>query len=188
MQASLFHFGGMINYAKFHLQISNCVDSNYFPAQFIEIVSHYGGLAVTLVCCNGLRAWWSAQSRKAALLSSLVARRWVGLRALWQFLLGDLSVDGMVAAWCFGCCRTRQCLPVGSILLRCSVLFTVGFLFFLCFFVFFVFCLFLFFFGGGGVFICVFWGMVRRWVGVLRAGRASVCLGPRPGWGGVGAT
>ena len=43
---SLFHFGGMINYAEFHLQIhvSNCVGSNYFPAQFIEIDSHYRGI------------------------------------------------------------------------------------------------------------------------------------------------
>ena len=39
----------------------------------------------------------------AALLSSLVARWWVGLQALWWFRLGDLSVDEMVGAWCFGC-------------------------------------------------------------------------------------
>ena len=34
----------------------------------------------------------------AALLSSLVARRLVGLQALWRFRAGDLSVDGMVGA------------------------------------------------------------------------------------------
>ena len=37
----------------------------------------------------GLHAWWSTQSRLATLLSSLIARGWVGL--LWRFRLKDLS-------------------------------------------------------------------------------------------------
>ena len=61
----------------------------------------------------------------ALLLSSLIARRWVGLKILWQFWLKDLSIDEMVGAWCFGCCQAHQGLPVGFLLLWYSVLCTV---------------------------------------------------------------
>ena len=60
-------------------------------------------LAITLMYCNILHAWWSTQSRLATLLSSLIARRWVGLQTLWRFRLKDVSIDEMVGAWCFGC-------------------------------------------------------------------------------------
>ena len=60
-------------------------------------------LAITLMYCNRLHAWWSTQSRLATLLSSLIARRWVWLQTLWWFRLKDLSIDEMVGAWCFGC-------------------------------------------------------------------------------------
>ena len=53
--------------------------------------------------CNRLHAWWSTQSRSAILLSSLIARRWVGLQSLWWFRLKDLSIDEMGGAWYFGC-------------------------------------------------------------------------------------
>ena len=44
--------------------------------------------------CGSLRAWFWAQSRFMAMVSSLVARRWVGPRALaWGF-------DRWVGAWC----------------------------------------------------------------------------------------
>ena len=36
-------------------------------------------------------------------ISSLIARRWVGLQTLWWFRLKDISIDEMVGAWCFGC-------------------------------------------------------------------------------------
>ena len=75
--------------------------------------------------CNRLHAWWSTQSRLATLLSSLIARRWVGLQTLWWFWLKDLSIDEVVGAWCFGCCQAHCGLPVGFLLLRYSVLFTV---------------------------------------------------------------
>ena len=39
-------------------------------------------LAITLMYCNRLHAWWSTQSRLATLLSFLIARRWVGLQTL----------------------------------------------------------------------------------------------------------
>ena len=43
----------------------------------------------------GLHAWWSTQTRLATLLSSLIARGWVGLQTLWRFRLNDLSIDEM---------------------------------------------------------------------------------------------
>ena len=86
---------------------------------------------MALICCSRLRARWSAQPR-AALLSSLIARQWVGLRALWRFQLGDLSIDAMVGSWCFGCCKARWGSPVGFPLLQYSVLCTVGSLSLLC--------------------------------------------------------
>ena len=35
-----------------------------------------------IVVCNIQHAWWSTQSRLATLLSSLIARRWVGLQTI----------------------------------------------------------------------------------------------------------
>ena len=75
--------------------------------------------------CSLLIARWSTQSRLATFLSSLFARRLVGLQTLWWFQLKDLSIDEMVAAWCFVCCQACRGLPVGFLLLRYSVLFTV---------------------------------------------------------------
>ena len=46
--------------------------------------------------CNRLHAWLSTQSRLATLLSSLIARQWVGLQTLLIFRLKDLSIDEMV--------------------------------------------------------------------------------------------
>ena len=39
-------------------------------------------LAIALMYCNRWHAWWSTQSRLASLLSSLIARQWVGLQTL----------------------------------------------------------------------------------------------------------
>ena len=39
-------------------------------------------LAITLMYCSRLHAWWSTQSRLATLLSSLIARQLVGLQTL----------------------------------------------------------------------------------------------------------
>ena len=57
------------------------VGSNNFTAQLIKIII-IKRLAITLMYCNRLHAWWSTQSRLATLLSSLIARRWVGLQTL----------------------------------------------------------------------------------------------------------
>ena len=55
-------------------------------------------LAITLIYCNRLHAGWSTQSQLATLLSSLIARLWVGLQTLRWFRLKDLSIDEMVGA------------------------------------------------------------------------------------------
>ena len=63
---------------------------------------------MALMCCSRLHAWLSAHSQLAALLSSLVAWRWVGLQILLRFQLRDLSIYGMVGALCFGCLSSPQ--------------------------------------------------------------------------------
>ena len=63
-------------------KLKQIVGSNNFSAQFINIVSHYKRLAITFMYCSRLHAWWSTQSRLATLLSSLIARWWVGLQTL----------------------------------------------------------------------------------------------------------
>ena len=60
-------------------------------------------LALIIFQRSRLHAWWSTQSQLATLLSSLIARQWVGLQTLWWFRLKDLSIDEMAGAWCFGC-------------------------------------------------------------------------------------
>ena len=69
-------------YGDLVYKLKKIVGSNNFPAQFIKIISHYKKMATTLMYCNRLHAWWSTQSRLATLLSSLIARRWVGLQTL----------------------------------------------------------------------------------------------------------
>ena len=54
------------------------------------------------------------------LLSSLIARWWVGLQTLWRFRLKVLSIDEMVGAWYFGCLSAHRGSPVGFLLLRYS--------------------------------------------------------------------
>ena len=84
-------------------KLKRIVGSNNFSAQFIKIISHYKKMAIKLMYCNRQHACWSTKSRLATLLSSLIARWWVGLQTLWWFRLKDLSIDEMVEDWCFGC-------------------------------------------------------------------------------------
>ena len=56
--------------------------NNFFSAVHYIIFPIMKRLAITLMYCNRLHAWWSTQSRLATLLSSLIARRWVGLQTL----------------------------------------------------------------------------------------------------------
>ena len=76
----------------------------------------------------------------------------------------NLSIDEMVGAWCFGCLSAQRGLPVGFLLLRYSVLFTVESLSLLYFLVI-------------SWFICS-----GRWcidkLGVFHANQISMCLDP----------
>ena len=112
-------------YGDLVYKLNKIVVSNKFSAQFISIVSHKKRLAITLMYCNRLHAWWSSQSRLVTLLSSLIAHRWVGLQTILWFRLKNLSIDEMVGACCFGCCQAQSRLPIGFLLLSYSVLFTV---------------------------------------------------------------
>ena len=69
-------------YGDLVYKLKKIVGSNNFSALFIKIISHYKNLAITLMYCNRLHAWSSTHSRLATLLSSLIARRWVGLQKL----------------------------------------------------------------------------------------------------------
>ena len=111
-------------YGDLVYKLKKIVGSNNFSAQLnsFPIINR---LTITLMYCNWLHAWWSTQSRLATLLFSIIACRWIRLQTLWQFRLKDLSIDEKVGAWCFGCCQAHRGLPVGFLLLRYSVLFTV---------------------------------------------------------------
>ena len=63
-------------------KLKKIVGSNNFSVQYIKIISHYKKMAITVMYCNRLHAWWSTQSWLTALLSSLIARRWVRLQTL----------------------------------------------------------------------------------------------------------
>ena len=80
-------------YGDLVYKLKKIVGSNKFSVQFIKLISHYKILAIRLMYCNRLHAWWSIQSRLATLLSSLIARPWVGLQILWRFRLKALSID-----------------------------------------------------------------------------------------------
>ena len=64
-------------------KLKKIVGFNKFSAHFIKIISHYKNIGYNInvlqqTACLG----WSTQSRLATLLSSLIARRWVGLQTL----------------------------------------------------------------------------------------------------------
>ena len=82
-------------YGDLVYRLKKIVGSNNFSAQFVKIISHYKkiGYNINIVAISGL----------VTLLSSLIARWWVGLQTLWWFQLKNLSIDEMVGAWCFGC-------------------------------------------------------------------------------------
>ena len=49
-------------YTDLVYKLKKIVGSNNFSAQFIKIISHYKKrLAITLMYCNRLYAWWSTQ-------------------------------------------------------------------------------------------------------------------------------
>ena len=62
-------------YGDLVYKLKKIVGSNNFSAQFIRIIPIIKRLAITLMYCNRLHAWWSTQSQLATLLSSLIARQ-----------------------------------------------------------------------------------------------------------------
>ena len=70
-------------YGDLVYKLKKIVGSNNFSAQFIKIISHYNKIGYNIkMYCNRLHAWWSTKSWLATLLSSLIARGWVGLQTL----------------------------------------------------------------------------------------------------------
>ena len=61
-------------YGDLVYKLKKIIGSNNFLAQFIKIISCYKKLAIALMYCNRLHAWWSTQSWLATLLSSLIAK------------------------------------------------------------------------------------------------------------------
>ena len=113
-------------YGDLVYKLKKIVGFNNFSAQFINIISHYKKIGYNINVLLQTACLVSNQSRLATLLSSLIARRCYGLhRTLWRFRLKYLSIDEMVGVSCFGCCQAHLGLPVGFILLRYAVLFTV---------------------------------------------------------------
>ena len=68
-------------YGDLVYKLKKIVGSNNFSAQFIKIISHYKNIGYSI---NVLQqtAWRLTQLRLATLLSSLIARRWIGLQTL----------------------------------------------------------------------------------------------------------
>ena len=85
-------------YGDLVYKLKKILSSNYFQRSSLKYFPIIKILALTLMYCNRLHAWWSTQSRLATLLSSLIARWWVGLQTLRRFRLKDLSIDEMVGA------------------------------------------------------------------------------------------
>ena len=75
------------------------------------------------VCCQSVKFLQHfnvhAELRKDSYTKIL---RWVGLQTLWRFRLKNISC--LLTRW-FGSCQAHRGLPVGFLLLRYSVLFTV---------------------------------------------------------------
>ena len=63
-------------------RLRRIVGSGGFLARFIGVVSHYGRVGCNINVLQQTACLVSAQSRLATLLSSLIARRWVGLQTL----------------------------------------------------------------------------------------------------------
>ena len=69
-------------YGDLVYKLKKIVGPNNFQRSSLKQFPIIKRLAITLMYCNRLHAWWSTQSRLATLLCSLIARRWVGLQTL----------------------------------------------------------------------------------------------------------
>ena len=66
-------------YGDLVYKLKKIIGSNNFQRTSLKQFPIIKRFAITLIYCNRLHAWWSTQSPSATLLSSLIARRWVGL-------------------------------------------------------------------------------------------------------------
>ena len=119
----------------------------FFQRSSLKLFPIIKRLAITLMYCNRLHAWWSTRSPLATLLSSSIARWWVGLQTLWRFRLKVLSIDGMVGAWYY-CCLSG---PPGF---TCWISFAPVFSFIYCWVL-------IFASSPCYILICVFWEMMH---------------------------
>ena len=119
----------------------------FFQRSSLKLFPIIKRLAITLMYCDRLHAWWSTQSRLKTLISSSIARRWVGLQTLWRFWLKDLSIDKMVGAW-YSCCLSG---PPGF---TCWISFASVFSFIYCWVL-------IFASSPCYILICVFWEMMH---------------------------
>ena len=69
-----------------------------FSAQFIKIISHYKKIGYNINVLKQTACLVVNPITVGTLLSSLIARRWVGLQTLCWFRLKDLFIDEMVGA------------------------------------------------------------------------------------------
>ena len=69
-------------YGDLVYKLKKIVGSNSFSMQFIKIISNYKKNGYNINVLQQTVAWWSTQSRLETLLSSLIARWWVGLPTL----------------------------------------------------------------------------------------------------------
>ena len=113
-------------YGDLVYKLKKIVGSYNFSAQFIKIISHYKKIGCNNNVLQQTACLVVNPITVGKLISSWIARPWVGLQTLWRFRLKDLYIDEMVGAWCF--CQTHQGIPVRFLLLRYSVLFTVEYL------------------------------------------------------------
>ena len=151
--------------------LGRVVGSGGFSAQFVGVVSRCGG-------GGWLWRWCIATD---CVLGGPPGRDWRLWFPLWlraggsDFRLydgSDLKTCLLVGWWGPGAlavCRALRGLPVGFLLLRCSVWFAVGSLSLLCLLV-------------VSWFVC-FGGWCVDGLGVFRANQVFMCLGPHLGWG-----
>ena len=69
-------------YGDLVYKLKKIVGSNNFQRSSLKLFPIIKRLAITLMYCNRQHACRSTQSRLATLLSSFIARRWVGLQTL----------------------------------------------------------------------------------------------------------
>ena len=69
-------------YGDLMYKLKKIVGFDNFSAQFIKIMFHYKKNSYNINVLHRVHSWRSTQSRLAILLSSLIARPWVGLQTL----------------------------------------------------------------------------------------------------------